>query len=115
MSTRPEILSVQCEGDTARLSLRIPQDLMYFRGHFEQMPLLPGVVQVDWAIQLARQQFQMPPQFKKLSALKFMRVLSPGGTIELLLHWQSASGELSFRYAWAEQAYSSGRVQFSHA
>ena len=115
MSTRPEVLSVQREGDTARLSLHIPGDLMYFRGHFQQVPLLPGVVQVDWAIRLAQAQFALPPHFKKLSALKFMRVLSPGTQTELQLHWQRDRGELSFRYTSGDTIYSSGRIQFAGA
>lgn len=115
MSTEPEILSVECEEDTARLSLRIPKDLIYLRGHFQQVPLLPGVVQVDWAIRLARQQFELPSHFKKLSALKFMRILAPGAAVELQLHWQVESGELSFRYMLGEMIYSSGRIQFANA
>lgn len=96
-----------------RLLLRIPEDLMYFRGHFQQAPLLPGVVQVGWAVRLAHRQFALPPHFKKLSALKFMRVLAPGATVELQLRWQIASGELSFRYATGNTVFSSGRIQFA--
>lgn len=111
--TEPDILSIRREGDVARLSLRIPANLSYFRGHFLQVPLLPGVVQVDWAIRLARQQFDMPEHFQRLSALKFMRVLSPGSTAELVLNWDASERELAFRYESADATYSSGRILFA--
>lgn len=113
--TEPEIISVRREGDTARLALRIPKDLSYFRGHFAEIPLLPGVVQVDWAILLARQQFDIPAHFKRLSALKFMRVLSPGSEPELVLNWRASNHELEFRYEAGESLFSSGRVLFAAA
>lgn len=113
--TQPEIISLRREADTVRLTLRIPEALVYFRGHFEQVPLLPGVVQVDWAIRLGRQHFNMPPNFKKLSALKFMHVISPGAQLTLVLTWQADASELSFRYEAAELLYSSGRILFGDA
>ena len=113
--TEPDILSIRREGDVARLSLRIPIQLSYFRGHFQQVPLLPGVVQVDWAIRLARRQFEMPEGFKRLSALKFMRVLSPGSETDLVLDWNAENSELSFRYESVGATFSSGRILFTKA
>lgn len=113
--TQPEILSVRREGDTARLALRIPKELSYFRGHFAEVPLLPGVVQVDWAIRLAHQQFGMLVHFKRLSALKFMRVLSPGDGVDLVLDWHASDHELVFRYEAGETLFSSGRILLAPA
>lgn len=97
------------------LSLHIPETLGYFRGHFEQVPLLPGVVQVDWAIRLARQHFEMAPVFKRVSALKFMRVIAPDSQLTLILEWQRDKLELAFRYETTEAVYSSGRILFGDA
>ena len=33
-----------------QLKLKIDEDLFWFQGHFEQHPILAGVVQVDWVI-----------------------------------------------------------------
>jgi 3-hydroxymyristoyl/3-hydroxydecanoyl-(acyl carrier protein) dehydratase len=110
--TEPEILSTQQDGDTVRLSLHIPPGLMQFQGHFDNFPMLPGVVQVDWAIRQGRRHFSLPANFKRLSALKFMRVTQPGAVLELSLSRNSV-GELSFRYANGAEVYSSGRALFA--
>jgi 3-hydroxymyristoyl/3-hydroxydecanoyl-(acyl carrier protein) dehydratase len=113
--TAPELLSIRRDGDTARLALRVPEELDYFRGHFEQVPLLPGVVQVDWAIRLARSHFELAPSFKRISALKFMHVIVPGAQLTLALAWQSDTGELAFRYESDAMLFSSGRILFGDA
>jgi 3-hydroxymyristoyl/3-hydroxydecanoyl-(acyl carrier protein) dehydratase len=113
LQPEPEILARHRDGATISFQLRIPADLIHFRGHFPGFPLLPGVVQVDWAILLARRCFDLPGNFQRLSALKFMRVLQPGAEVTLLLE-QHAAGELRFRYQEHGQVCSSGRIFFSH-
>jgi 3-hydroxymyristoyl/3-hydroxydecanoyl-(acyl carrier protein) dehydratase len=108
----PEILSTARDADSVRLRLRIQAGLIQFQGHFDHFPLLPGVVQVDWAIRLGRNHFSLPPNFRRLSALKFMRVTQPGAELELSLSYNGA-GELSFRYARDGDVYSSGRALFT--
>lgn len=112
MITEPHILSTTRDGDSVRLRLRVPEALVQFRGHFENFPILPGVTQVDWAIRLGRRHFDLPPQFRRLAALKFMRVTQPGTEFELALSLKGP-GELVFRYAQGDAAYSSGRVLFT--
>jgi len=40
--------------DGLELDLRVPPDLEYFAGHFPGIPILPGVVQIDWSVRLGR-------------------------------------------------------------
>lgn len=112
MITEPEILSTVREGETVHLSLRLPAELMQFKGHFDGFPMLAGVVQVDWAISQARRHFTLPQNFKRLSALKFMRVIVPGDDLQLVLNHDGA-GELSFRYLREGATASSGRALFA--
>ncbi len=111
--TEPEILSVRRDEAHAQLQLRVPAELHHFDGHFDGLALLPGVVQVDWAIRLARAHFAIRGEFRQLSALKFMRVIAPGAETELALQWRADTGELAFRYGDAAKPYSSGRVRFA--
>lgn len=112
MRIEPDILSTTREGPAVRLRLRVPADLVQFRGHFEACPLLPGVTQVDWAIRYGRQHFGLPKNFRRLSALKFMKVTTPGTELDLLLSCSNA-GELTFRYSAGDATHSSGRVLFA--
>lgn len=114
MLPEPEILASHKDGASLILQLHIPSELIYFRGHFPGFPLLPGVVQVDWAIRLARKSFDLPENFQRLSALKFMRVLQPGAEVTLTLEQHNVN-ELRFRYQENGQTCSSGRILFGHA
>src|SRR5690606_9799268 len=61
----PERLGERQEDDQWHLELGVPVDLAHFSGHFPQTPVLPGVVQIDWAISLARQLIEnLPPRFQ---------------------------------------------------
>jgi 3-hydroxymyristoyl/3-hydroxydecanoyl-(acyl carrier protein) dehydratase len=79
------------------------------------MPILPGVVQVDWAIALGRDCFALPPRFAGLHALKFQRVIQPEQLVHLELEHDAAKGSLSFRYVSSAGQHASGRIVFGDA
>jgi len=69
----------------ARFSGQVPWDLVYFAGHFAEFPLVPGVVELDWAITQARTAFTLPPHLIRTEALKFRQFVRPGDTLEPIL------------------------------
>jgi 3-hydroxymyristoyl/3-hydroxydecanoyl-(acyl carrier protein) dehydratase len=97
------------------LSLRVPLDLVYFPGHFPQAPVLPGVVQVAWALSLASTRLGTPLRCQVMDALKFQQLLRPGDRVELSLRHDPARRTLHFAYRHGEKAYSSGRLAWSAA
>lgn len=98
-----------------RLELTVPPDLLYFDGHFPGSPILPGVVQVDWAIARGRAYFDMPPVFRDIAMLKFQQVIAPGATAQLELAWDPAKSSLQFKYLSEAGQHASGRVLFAAA
>lgn len=96
----------------ARAALAVDAGLRVFDGHFPQAPLVPGVAQLDWAIDFARRCFDMPPHFARAEALKFQQPIVPGLRVELALGWDSQAAALSFRYESAAGVHASGRVIF---
>lgn len=97
----------------AALSLEIVPQLRVFDGHFPGAPVLPGVVQLDWAIAFARQAFaDLPPVFQRVDQLKFQLPVLPPVQLELALEWNAQAAQLSFRYTSQKGTHSSGRVQF---
>jgi 3-hydroxymyristoyl/3-hydroxydecanoyl-(acyl carrier protein) dehydratase len=108
----PEIRATERTAHGVRLTLGIPSDLEYFTGHFPGCPLLPGVVQISWAIELARQHIPCSARFRALSAVKFMRVILPGATVALQLDYASATRQLEFTYEIGGQTCSSGTALF---
>jgi 3-hydroxymyristoyl/3-hydroxydecanoyl-(acyl carrier protein) dehydratase len=109
----PTISNVERTAAGVRLNLEIAADLPYFRGHFPQVPLLPGVVQLTWAIKLARLHLNISGQFQSLAGIKFMRVIQPGSTVELLLAHQAERNTVEFEYCIESQSCSTGKVRFA--
>ena len=106
----PEVLAqVETDGEWT-LQLSIPPDLAYFSGHFTHTPVLPGVVQVEWAFNLGQQLLDLPPTFAGMEVLKFQQLVRPGDVIELHLRFDRERGKLYFAYRNDSAACSSGRV-----
>ncbi|WP_192980250.1 acyl-CoA synthetase family protein [Pseudomonas sp. EggHat1] len=114
--TRVEPVSAEQRDGEWLLQLQVPPDLAHFTGHFPQTPVLPGVVQVDWAQQLARQLIaHLPPRFAGMEVLKFQQLVRPGDTLQLSLRFDAERGKLYFAYRNGEAACSSGRILLEQA
>ncbi|MGF6700090.1 3-hydroxymyristoyl/3-hydroxydecanoyl-(acyl carrier protein) dehydratase [Paraburkholderia sp. MM5496-R1] len=85
-------------GDTLHYVLRVPQSLQHFAGHFPGLPILPGVVQVDWAARLAAGHWPRVREVASVDRLKFMAPVSPGAVLELTLAYDAARRRVQFAY-----------------
>ncbi|MGO2768291.1 AMP-binding protein [Pseudomonas taetrolens] len=106
----PEVLSQTEDDGQWTLTLGIPPDLAFFSGHFPKTPVLPGVVQVDWALNLGQQLLVLPPRFAGMEVLKFQQLVRPGDQLELTLRFDPERSKLHFAYRNANAACSSGRI-----
>jgi 3-hydroxymyristoyl/3-hydroxydecanoyl-(acyl carrier protein) dehydratase len=106
----PETLSARVEGAIATYRLRISPQIEHFRGHFPGMPLLPGVVQLEWAVRLGRLHFTGLEASKGIDNFKCQAIIFPG--TELTLELKRDARGLRFRYADGERVYSSGHILF---
>jgi acyl-coenzyme A synthetase/AMP-(fatty) acid ligase len=109
---RPVGQVLEQEAHRVLLALSVPADLLYFDGHFEGSPILPGVVQIDWAVSFGREYFALAPHFMGMQALKFQRVITPGMVVQLELLHDVPKGSLSFRMVSAAGQHASGRIAF---
>ncbi|CAI8822591.1 AMP-binding protein [Pseudomonas serboccidentalis] len=113
----PEVLEqVETAGEWS-LQLAVPADLAYFSGHFPKAPVLPGVVQVEWALKLGQQLLDLPGKFAGMEVLKFQQLVRPGDEIQLHLRFDRERGKLYFAYRNDTATCSSGRILLepSHA
>jgi acyl-coenzyme A synthetase/AMP-(fatty) acid ligase/3-hydroxymyristoyl/3-hydroxydecanoyl-(acyl carrier protein) dehydratase len=108
----PVIVRRESEQDSLLLHLQLREDLFYFEGHFDEAPILAGVVQIDWAIEFAIAQFAIPGVFRRIDKLKFFKVLKAGDAVMLDLRYDRETARLNFHYGNAETKYSSGCVIF---
>ena len=107
-----EVVEQVLDGESPRvlLELTVPPDLLYFDGHFTVAPVLPGVVQVDWAIHYGRRFFGLDAPFSGINALKFQQIIRPQQPVRLELVHDRAKRSINFRYFSEAGAHASGRI-----
>lgn len=113
--TEAELLSEQLEDNVALLTLRIPVDLQHFDVHFPALPILPGVVQIAWALAHGAARFGTPAACRRVEMLKFQQPLRPGDVVQLRLRYEATLRRLQFGYASDDAQYSSGRLLWERA
>jgi acyl-coenzyme A synthetase/AMP-(fatty) acid ligase len=109
----PIVDRVERVEDKLQIQLEVPLDLAHFSGHFSDAPVLPGVLQIGWAIELARQHLDFPASFAGMEVIKFQRLLRPGDQSQLELRFDAARGKLYFSYHSNGAPNSSGRILFA--
>lgn len=110
--TTPRILEQSISLCSATLRLQLLPEISYFEGHFDEEPILPGVVQVDWAIEFALKFFPIHGAFRRIEALKFFKVQFAGQMSSLELQYEPDRERLYFQYFDGEAKFSAGRVVF---
>ncbi len=108
----PEILEERAARGRFELDLHVPPGLDYFAGHFPGVPILPGVVQIDWAIRLGRARLPLRGGFVAAEQLKFLSIIRPDARLTLSLGIDAGGERLRFSYAAKEKKYSSGSLVF---
>lgn len=110
----PQVCRSETDGLLVKLTLHIPENLFYFEGHFPETPILPGIVQLHWAVEWIKSYFNVPNlSFDRVDVLKFQQVIPPNQTLELTLE-KSAQKDKQFKFSYTSDAgnYSSGRIIF---
>ncbi len=101
------------EGSVLSAVLFMPKELLYFDGHFDEIPILPGVVQVHWAINLACEHLGVNADFSSIDHLKFMRVIQPCDTVTLNIYYDEDKNVIEFTYKSGDVKHSVGKVRFA--
>lgn len=111
----PNVINKQIDTiqQTALLQLDIPTDLIYFEGHFTDFPLLPGVIQLGWAIHFAKDVLAIKNNILHIEQIKFTHVISPGDRVTLELKHQPTI--LYFNYYKNKTPCSGGKIKLEPA
>lgn len=108
----PLELSREARDDGLFVRLEVTEDLDCFRGHFPEMPVLPGVVQLHWAVEIAREYFGFSEAVRDIKRLKFKNVVMPPMVMDLELT-RTGQDEARFVFSNSGATYSQGRLVFS--
>ncbi|WP_417761862.1 3-hydroxyacyl-ACP dehydratase FabZ family protein [Shewanella sp.] len=112
-SQLPPVVSHYAFENEAQWQLVVPADYPAFEGHFSDHPILPGVVQLDWAIQLGCQYFGYTAAVAQVEVLKFQQLIQPDATVTLTVQHLANKHKLQFHFSDGERRYASGRLAFA--
>jgi 3-hydroxymyristoyl/3-hydroxydecanoyl-(acyl carrier protein) dehydratase len=109
-SVLPQIVSQQQHDNSITWRLFVDGSLDFFKGHFPEQAILPGVTQLDWAVQLGCNAFGYPSNVASLEVLKFQQLLLPYSHVDLTVSHNKDKAKLTFQYTEGDKCYSSGRI-----
>jgi 3-hydroxymyristoyl/3-hydroxydecanoyl-(acyl carrier protein) dehydratase len=108
----PEVLEQKISPHTVEMTLKIPENLSYFDGHFPDFPIVPGIVQLHWSIEFSKRIFKILGFFSQGTQLKFSQVMRPEEEVLLILDHNVEKRLIAYKYMKGEQILSSGRFQY---
>ncbi|HEY1723643.1 MAG TPA: hypothetical protein VGG27_20535 [Magnetospirillaceae bacterium] len=112
----PAIATVEEKSaDEVVLILDVPRGHSAFAGHFPTRPILPGVVQIDWAVRLGDTFLHTGQTVATDFQVKFSKLFEPGPNLILRLKLDRARASLVFEYCAGDQPVSSGRIKLTGA
>ncbi|KVF65409.1 acyl-CoA synthetase family protein [Burkholderia vietnamiensis] len=110
-----ELLASWRGDDALHYELRVPPTLAHFDGHFPGLPILPGVVQIDWAARLAARELPAVRELRCVEHLKFKAPVPPGAVLTLRIAHDAARGRARFAFRRGERECTSGVLVYEAA
>lgn len=108
----PEILHKNINENKAILDIFIPKELFYFKGHFPENPILPGITQLHWAVHYAKNCFNISGIITRCPIIKFTDLIQPEMNLTLTLEIFPIDSYILYEYKSDEQTYSTGRLYY---
>lgn len=111
----PVVRNLHTTPDTITADLTFMPESEYFRGHFPDYPILPGVVQLHFALKFIKIFFgaSHTPAYT-ITKLKFSSLILPSTTIKFTLTRHNPT-TFSFEYTRGQTRCSGGRITFQGA
>lgn len=94
------------------LEIFIDPDLFWFQGHFENLPILAGVAQIDWVITFFQKYISPHLTFSGIQQVKYQQPIFPNELISLSIIQQSESS-LLFEYKCNDNIKSKGKLNLT--
>lgn len=98
VARRPVLIDVKVVQGHVDAQLLVTPELAGFAGHFPDFPILPGVVQLDWAVHYAQEFLQLDQPVMRVERLKFTCPISPDTPLQLSLIYDAGKSSVDFRF-----------------
>jgi 3-hydroxymyristoyl/3-hydroxydecanoyl-(acyl carrier protein) dehydratase len=106
-ATHANIVDALVSKQSLDLTLFVSEKLCYFAGHFPGFAILPGVVQLAWAVNYAREYLAKAEAVIRVERLKFTCPIQPNTEIILSIALDPGGKFANFSYLSTKQ----GRVE----
>lgn len=91
------------------IQFEVPPSLIFFQGHFEGQPVLPGMAMIFWAEYYANILYTLPnAQSLKLTKSKFQSIVLPGTRLFMTIEYNPSNSALQYTYESSKGIHSSG-------
>ena len=97
-------------GLAATVNLRFQPDLACLRGHFPELPVVPGAAQLGWVLEFGAELLGTRSTMSGARTVKFERIIQPGRAIRLQIEAVPDGGALRFVYSSASGKHSAGHI-----
>jgi 3-hydroxymyristoyl/3-hydroxydecanoyl-(acyl carrier protein) dehydratase len=115
MKGLPNVIAQRRDETHCELDLTFNADCPWLEGHFPGQPILPGVVQIGWAVHFAGKIYGYHTGVHTLEQIKFRQPIFPGKHLTLHLMPDLQRHKLRYEYRDADSNYSSGTLHFEAA
>jgi 3-hydroxymyristoyl/3-hydroxydecanoyl-(acyl carrier protein) dehydratase len=109
----PEVLFVAADTSPIHIAVDVPESLCWFKGHFPEIAVLPGIVQLHWAVQICRTLYGFDGARLEIKRLKFKKVVLPPRELQLVVS-RHGENQAQFAYSSVGEENSEGRLIFTH-
>ena len=111
----PQILVVRHRANGVDIDVLVNPDLVWFDGHFPGRPILPGVVQIDWALAMARTYLGLAVTSGRRFQVKFKAIICPRDQLVLSLDHDPIKNRLIFCFRRKQDVCSNGHFSLEPA
>jgi len=105
----PILIEESRQIDQIERRLEVPDDLIFLQGHFEDFPIVAGVVQLRWVADAVRAWLGEMPSIRAVEALKFPEPLLPGQSFTLRAEFSERRDLIRFRLSDESRTFATGR------
>ena len=98
--------------ETLEFAVHVSPDLRWFRGHFDDNPILPAMVQLREALFIVRDVWPDVGALRRVTKAKFRKPIRPLDPLRLKLRKKRGERKATFRYLRDDGTCSSGTLEF---
>ena len=104
----PLVLQEKVEGDIVEAEMIFPKNSNFFKGHFPDFPVLPGVVSLYFVIFFANEFFQTTLSPQIIRKIKFSKLILPDKNVTLRL--KNSEKSVAFEIVSGQNNFVSGII-----